>query len=101
MPRSQNAHAVVNAGFFFKFKHNEKILDKAIIVFGNINPKFIHAVKTEKFLLNKDPYTEENLQGALRCLSEEISPDPDPPEPSEKYRKLLAIALYYKVLRPF
>ncbi|KOB76483.1 Aldehyde oxidase AOX1 [Operophtera brumata] len=98
MPRSQNAHAVVNAGFLFKFEQNSNLLEKATIVYGSISPKFIHASKTEQVLFGKDPFNNETLQLALKTLSEEVSPEEAPPEPSAKYRKMLAIALYYKAI---
>ncbi|XP_046679837.1 probable aldehyde oxidase 4 isoform X1 [Homalodisca vitripennis] len=43
MPRSQNAHAYVNAGFLFKVdkKDNFKVLEKPNIVFGGITPEFV------------------------------------------------------------
>lgn len=97
MPRSQNAHAVVNAGFLFRFEPNSTLLSKATIVFGSISPTFHHATKTEEVLSGKDPYNNETLQLALKTLSEELSPEEAPPEPSAQYRKILAIALYYKV----
>lgn len=97
MPRSQNAHAVVNAGFLFKFKQNSNFLERATIVYGSISPTFIHATKTEQVLVGKDPYTDETLQLALRTLYGEINPVEAPPEPSAAYRKMLAVSLYYKV----
>lgn len=97
MPRAQNAHAVVNAGFMFKFKQNSNIIEKASIVYGSISPSFIHATKTEEVLVDKDPYTDETLQLALKTLHDEIDPEEAPPEPSAAYRKMLAVSLYYKV----
>lgn len=97
MPRSQNAHAVVNAGFLFKFKTNSKLLEEATIVYGSISPKFVHAAKTEAILAGKDPFTNETLQLALKTLSKEILPEEAPPEPSGDFRKMLALSLYYKV----
>ncbi|KAI5646251.1 molybdopterin-binding domain of aldehyde dehydrogenase domain-containing protein [Phthorimaea operculella] len=98
MPRSQNAHAVVNAGFKFDFEHNSNVLKKATIVFGGISPSFIHAGKTETVLKGKDPYSEDTLEMALKSLDEEIVPEEAAPEPSAAYRKMLAIALYYKAI---
>lgn len=98
MPRSQNAHAVVNAGFLFNFKQNTNILETVTIVYGSISAKFHHAAKTEAILIGKDPYTNETLQLALKSLQQEIVPQEAPPEPSAAYRKMLALALYYKVL---
>ncbi|XP_063894594.1 xanthine dehydrogenase [Helicoverpa armigera] len=98
MPRSQNAHAVVNAGFLFKFKANAKTLDEATIVYGSISSTFIHAANTEAALVGKDPFTNDVLQLALKSLDKEIVPEEAPPEPSAAYRKMLAIALYYKAI---
>lgn len=97
MPRSQNAHAVVNAGFLLKFRPNSNVLEQASIVYGSISPSFIHAKKTEQVLIGKDPFTDATLQLALKTLREEINPEEAPPEPSAAYRKMLAITLYYKV----
>jgi len=43
MPRAQNAHAYVNAGFLFRMNvHNGgKVLTKPTIVYGGINPQFV------------------------------------------------------------
>lgn len=91
MPRSQNAHAIVNAGFMMKFHHNSPLLENMTIVYGGISPKFVHATKTERVIVGKDPYTEESLQLALSTLSEELQPKEAHPEPSAEYRKILAI----------
>jgi hypothetical protein len=46
MPRAQNAHAYVNAGFLFKMKVSDggKVLGKPTIVYGGINPQFVSMV---------------------------------------------------------
>ncbi|CAG9123156.1 unnamed protein product [Plutella xylostella] len=98
MPRSQNSHAAVNAGFLFKFNQQTNLIERASIVFGSIYPKFNHAVKTEAALVGKDLYTDATLQLALKTLSEELDPEEAPPEPSAEYRKMLAIALFYKAI---
>lgn len=43
MPRAQNAHAYVNAGFLCKVNKSEKfkVLERPTIVFGGINPSFV------------------------------------------------------------
>ncbi|XP_028031935.1 indole-3-acetaldehyde oxidase-like isoform X1 [Bombyx mandarina] len=98
MPRSQNAHAVVNAGFLFHFKHSKNELQNVSIVYGGISPDFIHASKTEALLINQNPFTDKTLQMALKSLNEELKPKEMPPEPSAAYRKMLALALYYKAI---
>lgn len=94
MPRAQNAHAYVNAGFLVKF--DKSIIQSARLCFGGINPEFVHASETEKFLTGKDLYTNETLQEALRILTSEIKPDWVLPDASPDYRKNLAASLFYK-----
>ncbi|XP_023954191.2 xanthine dehydrogenase-like [Bicyclus anynana] len=98
MPRAQNSHAIVNAGFLFKFHHNSQLLESATLVYGGISKIFIHASTTEAMLIGRDPFTNETLQLVLKSLQEEILPIENPPEPSAEYRKMLAISLYYKAI---
>lgn len=94
MPRSQNAHAYVNAAFLLKL--NGGRVCNARICFGGIAPNFIHATLTENLLVGKDIHTNETLQEALHCLSSELNPDWILPDASPEYRLNLAIALFYK-----
>lgn len=94
MPRAQNAHAYVNAGFLLKF--DKGVVQSARICFGGIHPEFVHATETENFLTGKDLHTNETLQEALAILSSEIQPDWVLPDASPEYRKNLAAALFYK-----
>ncbi|XP_072940393.1 xanthine dehydrogenase-like [Epargyreus clarus] len=98
MPRSQNAHAIVNAGFLFKLKCNTDVIQNASIVFGNISSKFIHAQETEKIIVGKPLFSEETLEMCLKSLSHEIIPEEEPTEPSAAYRKMLAVSLFYKAI---
>jgi xanthine dehydrogenase/oxidase len=47
MPRAQNAHAYVKAGFLFQFNKNDngKIVRRPTIVYGGINPYFVSISK--------------------------------------------------------
>jgi xanthine dehydrogenase/oxidase len=47
MPRAQNAHAYVNAGFLFQLQKGTKgrVLKKPTIVYGGINPYFVSIPK--------------------------------------------------------
>lgn len=96
MPRAQNSHAHINAGFLFKFNANSN-LDSATIVYGNINPTFIHATETEMILTGKNLFDNSLLQLVFTSLSQELVTDVIPPDPTPEFRKQLAIALFYKV----
>ncbi|XP_075976855.1 uncharacterized protein LOC142977053 [Anticarsia gemmatalis] len=97
MPRSQNAHAIVNGGFLYKLDGNN-IVQQSRIVFGGLSPKFIRAGATEKYLQGKAIFRNDTLQSATNILSNELVVVPQPPEPSVAYRKKLALGLFYKGL---
>ncbi|XP_049838711.1 xanthine dehydrogenase-like [Schistocerca gregaria] len=98
MPRAQNAHAYVNAGFLFKLDINNvgKVISKPRIVFGGINQELVHAKELEQYLEDENLYELNTLEQALRILDSEIQPVKQPPEASPEYRKGLAVALFYK-----
>lgn len=95
MPRAQNAHAIVNGGFLYKLK--DGVVEKATLVYGNINENFNHASETEKYLVGKKLFDNGTLQGAYDILAKELQTDDVPPDPTPPFRKQLAIALFYKV----
>ncbi|XP_037300936.1 indole-3-acetaldehyde oxidase-like [Manduca sexta] len=97
MPRAQNAHAIVNAGFLFKVDANQNVLS-ANIVYGNISSTFINAKNTESSLYRSSLFCNETLNKALRKLDEEITPVDVPPEPSPSCRKSIALGLFYKAI---
>lgn len=99
MPRGQNAHAHVNAGFLFKFNANKTVIEIAHIVYGGINPQFNHASATELYLTGKNLFDKAVFKAAVQSLNTELVPNVTPPEPSPDYRKKLAIGLFYKVNR--
>ncbi|CAF0756244.1 unnamed protein product [Brachionus calyciflorus] len=97
MPRSQNAHAYVNAGFRFEIDQNtKKVLSVPSIVYGGISPSFTHAFNTEKYLVGKSLMDESVLIGAFEILNSEIKPNDDPVLASPQYRVSLALSLFYK-----
>ena len=100
MPRSTNAHAVVNAGFLVKVdsSDNYRILEKPRIVFGGINKGFVHAKATEEFLLNRSMNDHDMFLEAMAVLAEELIPEDDPVLSSSLYRKQLSLCLFYKVI---
>ncbi|KAL0878640.1 hypothetical protein ABMA27_003714 [Loxostege sticticalis] len=96
MPRHQNALAIVNAGFFIEKDSRTNIICDAKIVYGNIAPDFVHATKTEKYLIGQNLFKKETLQGAMKLLNKEVVPVDNPPQPSKESRKKLALDLFYK-----
>ncbi|XP_026741864.1 xanthine dehydrogenase-like [Trichoplusia ni] len=97
MPRSQNAHAIVNSGFLYKLTP-ENIAVQARIVFGGLSPSFVRASSTERFLIGKPLFKNETLQAAINSLKDELVVTENPPEESVAYRKKLALGLFYKGL---
>ncbi|XP_039288989.1 xanthine dehydrogenase isoform X2 [Nilaparvata lugens] len=100
MPRAQNAHAYVNAGFLFKLDKNDKfkVLEKPRIVFGGINPNFVHAELTEAFLEGKYLSDSKVMAEALKTLDGELKPNHVLPDATPEYRKGLAVSLLYKFI---
>ncbi|XP_055352621.1 uncharacterized protein LOC129598648 isoform X2 [Paramacrobiotus metropolitanus] len=100
MPRYQNAHAYVNAGFRAKVDRSQPgkfvIAEKPAVVFGNISEQFIHADATETFLSGKNIADAAILQQALKTLANEIKPVDVPAEASPKYKASLSCCLFYK-----
>nr|CAD7266658.1 unnamed protein product [Timema shepardi] len=98
MPRSQNVHAIVNAGFLFSLDGKGTVVNKPNIIYGGINPTFIHASKSENYLKGKSVFSQGTLTGVMNLLEQELQPDHILPDTSPEYRKGLAEALYYKFL---
>ncbi|KAJ8668983.1 hypothetical protein QAD02_000242 [Eretmocerus hayati] len=98
MPRAQNAHALVNAGFLFKFDEEGKVCGKPNIIIGGIRPNFLHATKTEEYLKDKCIYDIKHVQEALKILKSEINPDHILPDYDPSFRRLLAVCLFYKFI---
>lgn len=97
MPKAQNAHAIVNAGFLYKLDRYTNAVIQARIVYGGLSPTFVRAVRTEHSLVGRVLFTNETLQLGIKSLKDELVVVENPPEPSAAYRKLLAINLFYKV----
>lgn len=99
MPRAQNAHAMINAGFLFEFDTSggKYTVKSCNICYGGINPNFIHAEATEILLTGvEDLYTNANVQKAVKSLRNELHPDAALLDSAPEYRKNLSIALIYR-----
>lgn len=80
-------------------EHDGKFKVKsARILFGGINPEFIHAKNTEAYLVGKNLIDNVTIQGALAKLNDELKPDHVLPDASPEFRKNLAMSLFYKVI---
>ncbi|XP_076232212.1 xanthine dehydrogenase/oxidase [Calliopsis andreniformis] len=98
MPRAQNAHALVNAGFLFKLDGTGHVLETPNIIIGGIHKQFLHASKTEKYLVQKSIFDRGVVKEAIRTLSSELDPDHVLPDYSPAFRKTLAEGLFYKFI---
>nr|XP_014344222.1 PREDICTED: uncharacterized protein LOC106703574 [Latimeria chalumnae] len=100
MPRAQNAHTYVSAGFRAKVRPagESQLLETISIVYTRISKNFIHTSNTERYLQERDITSEVTLQGALETLDKELVPDVDDLLlASVQYRKNSASGLFYKV----
>nr|XP_049700673.1 uncharacterized protein LOC110380995 [Helicoverpa armigera] len=100
MPRSQNASALINAGFMYRL-NKDNTVKSAKIVFGALSPTFYRAKATEQFLVGKQLFINETLSSALKILNNELIVEDNPPAPSVEYRKKVALGLFYKQLLHF
>ncbi|XP_011882440.1 PREDICTED: xanthine dehydrogenase-like [Vollenhovia emeryi] len=96
MPRAQNSHAHVNAGFLFKLSPTGEVLERPNIIYGGINKDFFHATNTELMLIGKSVLDNQVLKSALKALHDELNPDHVLPDYSPEFRKALAEGLFYK-----
>uniref|UniRef100_A0A8D8U4Z5 Xanthine dehydrogenase n=2 Tax=Cacopsylla melanoneura TaxID=428564 RepID=A0A8D8U4Z5_9HEMI len=109
MPRAQNAHAIVNAGFLFNFDPADKmkkVTAPPCIVYGGISSQFVHATNLEQQVVGKSLLNQEDFKSAINILSAELKPSNSEeigsihltPEPEfdATYRKNLALSLFYK-----
>ncbi|KAK4325143.1 hypothetical protein Pmani_004297 [Petrolisthes manimaculis] len=102
-PRAVNAHAYVNACFRMEvdIENDYKVTSKPIILFGGINPSFIHAANTEEFLIGRKLNDNATIVEAAKILGSEVKPDNHPQDASPKYRAQLAQALLFKAVIGF
>uniref|UniRef100_A0A182M2C9 Indole-3-acetaldehyde oxidase n=1 Tax=Anopheles culicifacies TaxID=139723 RepID=A0A182M2C9_9DIPT len=96
MPVAQNSRAYVNGAFLLQLCPERKLCTAITICYGGINPSFVHAQETEKFLTGKSLFDDIILAQALRILERELKPDCVLPDASPTYRKQLALSLLYR-----
>uniref|UniRef100_T1JEH9 FAD-binding PCMH-type domain-containing protein n=1 Tax=Strigamia maritima TaxID=126957 RepID=T1JEH9_STRMM len=98
MPRTQSIHAHVSGAFLAEVdeRDNCKVLSKPSIVFGGLSTKFVHAKKTEQYLIGQKLADVKVFQAAVNQLSKEIMTEDNIHLVSAAYRKQLALNLFYK-----
>ncbi len=96
-PRSQNAHAYVNAAFRAHIS-DYTVRGRPTVVFGGIAPDFVHAAALEDYLVGKNLKDPAVLKAALDILAGEVNPTNNPVDAEPEYRRHLTQALLYKVL---
>ncbi|XP_045484577.1 xanthine dehydrogenase-like [Pieris rapae] len=97
MPRSQNAHAIVHAGYLYELTHHNRVLT-CRIAYGGLSAQFNRAYDTEKKLKGRQLFDNDTLQSALRVLSQEMVGEENLPDMPLEYRRKLALGLFYKGL---
>lgn len=98
MPRAQSARAIINAGFLYKLSKCNTV-KVARIVYGALSNNFLRATATEAYLVGKKIFKNETLQAAINVLDGEMVVEENPPAPSAEYRRHVAKALFYKVIK--
>jgi xanthine dehydrogenase/oxidase len=73
------------------------VREKPNLVYGGIRGDFVHATKTEEYLVGKHLNKMETLKGATDVLAQEVDPSFEHVTASPKFRKHLTLALLYKV----
>lgn len=97
MPRAQNAHAIVNAGFHFQISPKTTVISSNI-VYGSINPNFNRARDAEKMMKGLQLFSNGTLRKALMILQETLEPTDSPPEPGPLCKQAIALGLFYKAI---
>ncbi|KAH8389372.1 hypothetical protein KR200_001891 [Drosophila serrata] len=99
LPRAQNVHAYVNAGFLIEWQDiQRRIVRSARICFGNIRPDYVHDDELEQLLPGRDLYDPATVAQIFQQLPASLQPEERPPEASPEYRQILACSLLYKFL---
>ncbi|XP_033150124.1 xanthine dehydrogenase [Drosophila busckii] len=98
LPRAQNVHAYVNAGFLIEWHDANSQVKSARVCFGGIRPDFVHASSIEKLLIGSNPFENSLLERAFSNLESILQPDEVLPDASPAYRRKLACGLFYKFL---
>ncbi|XP_045773784.1 xanthine dehydrogenase-like [Maniola jurtina] len=97
MPRFQNAHALVHAGFLYKIDETSTVIDSRI-VYSGLSDTITRAYQTEQYLQGRELFTNETLQGALYILKKELVFVNNLLDPPIAYKQQVSLGLFYKGL---
>ncbi len=87
----------MNAGFRFTIDPTTfVVIQPPSMVFGGLDEFFIHATKTESFLIGKALNDPNVTKQAFQTLNSEIVPKVDPVYSAPEYQRSLALSLFYK-----
>ncbi|HEX8748478.1 MAG TPA: 2Fe-2S iron-sulfur cluster-binding protein, partial [Pyrinomonadaceae bacterium] len=96
--RSQNSHAIVNAGYRLALGSTGRILN-IVVCYGGLAPMTLRMTRTEDYMKGR-AWDEETLSGALGVLAKEVAakikPMPGAEFLPEGYRESLTETLLYK-----
>lgn len=98
MPRAQNAHAYVNAGFLLERESKSGKVIASRICFGGIRPDFLRATSIEEILRGQCFYDKNVVEKIFSELSSGLKPNEVLPNASPEYRRRLACGLMLKFL---
>eukprot|EP01135_Chromosphaera_perkinsii_P000979 Nk52_evm5s155 gene=Nk52_evmTU5s155 len=96
MPRHNNAHAYVNAGFRMVVDEKKIIQGTPTIVFGGVGPHLTKATRVENYLVGKNVSDESTLKVAYGMLRKDLDVSTVPPQAPGAYLTSLAVNLFYK-----
>ncbi|CAH2260610.1 jg18282 [Pararge aegeria aegeria] len=97
MPRFQNAHALVHAGFLYKIDERSTVIDSRI-VYSGLSATITRAYETELYLRGKVLFTNETLQCAVDILKKELVFVNNLLDPPVMYKLQVSLGLFYKGL---
>ena len=93
-PRTQNAHAYVNAALLLDYNAQTHVINSSRMYFGGldgIKQAYIRAVKSEQFLAKKALNDPATVSGVLSTLQDELTACAEP-------KKQLCLSLLYKCI---
>ncbi|GAB0087782.1 hypothetical protein DMENIID0001_021290 [Sergentomyia squamirostris] len=98
--RTQNAQIYMNSGFLFEIDVSTGMVTSSRIVYGGINPSFVHATTLESILNGKNLFDNTTIQAGINAFNTTIRPliDNTVDTFSNNFRALLALGMFYKAV---